>query len=277
MRFATLKLRETSRAAVFFEDHYRLTPYRDLAGLLSARDGDIYGAADELVGAPIQAEEAILAQAVRFPSKIICLGMNYADHLAELGKERTKHPTLFAKYSDTLMGPYDKLVLPEVSSQVDWEVELGVIIGKAGKHISEEKARDHIAGFVVVNDFSMRDFQRRTSQFVQGKIFEATTPVGPWLVTPDEVDFAEDLSLECEVDGVVMQSSRTSKMIFDIFQSISYISQIVTLYPGDLVSTGTPAGVGEGRDPQVYLRPGQVVRSSVEGVGELVNEVVAPS
>jgi len=209
------------------------------------------------------------------PRKIICVGLNYESHIREMGRELPTYPTLFAKYDRSLTGPTDPIVLPRVSTKVDWEVELGVVIGREARNVGLDEANEVIAGYTVVNDVSMRDWQMRTVEFLSGKTFERTTPVGPVLVTPDEIDNAADLEILCEVDGEVMQRSRTSDLVFSPAEIISYVSQIVTLDPGDLIATGTPGGVGAGRDPQVFLAPGQTLRTSIEGIGELVNLCIA--
>jgi len=219
--------------------------------------------------------EVEYATVVPRPSKVFCVGLNYRSHIAELGLELPAYPVLFAKFADTLLGPYDVLVLPSASTKIDLEVELGVVIGTRVRHADVDEADAAIAGYVVANDISMRDWQLRTSEWLQGKPFEATTPVGPCLVTPEDVDGARDLEIWCEVDGTVRQRSRTSDLLFSPAEIITYISQISTLYPGDLILTGTPGGVGLARDPQVYLQPGQVVRSGIEGLGELRNMCVA--
>jgi acylpyruvate hydrolase len=215
------------------------------------------------------------APVVPRPSKILCVGLNYRSHILEMGRELPTHPTLFAKFADTLLGARDDLVLPVVSNEVDWEAELGVVIGVTVRRASADEAAAAIAGYTVVNDVSMRDWQWRTTQWLSGKAFEATTPAGPCLVTPDEVDHARDLALRCEVDGRVMQSSRTSDLLFTPVDLVAYISQITTLRPGDLIATGTPGGVGAARQPKVFLAPGQVLRTVIEGVGECVNTCVA--
>jgi acylpyruvate hydrolase len=209
------------------------------------------------------------------PSKIICVGLNYRSHILEMGRELPEHPTLFTKFADTLLGARDDLVLPVVSDEVDWEAELGFVIGAPVRWASTEEAAAAIAGYTVVNDISMRDWQWRSTQWLAGKAFDATTPVGPWLVTPDEVDHAADLALRCEVDGQVMQSSRTSDLLFTPADLVAYISQFTTLHPGDLIATGTPGGVGAARTPKIFLQPGQVLRTVIEGVGECVNMCVA--
>jgi acylpyruvate hydrolase len=221
--------------------------------------------------------ELDLAPVVVAPRKIICLGLNYAAHVTEFGRDLPTHPTLFAKFARSLVGARDPIVLP--TDQVDWEAELAVVIGSEVRHAGPAEAGAAIAGYTVCNDISVRDFQNRTLQWLQGKTFEDSTPLGPWLVTTDEVvaDPADtpDLAISCEVDGDVRQASRTSDLIFGPAAIVEYVSRIVTLEPGDVISTGTPGGVGMGRTPPVFLTPGQVVRTVIEGVGELVNECVA--
>jgi acylpyruvate hydrolase len=216
-----------------------------------------------------------LAPVVTNPGKIICLGLNYESHIREMGREPPRHPTLFAKFTESLIGACDPIVLPSVSDQVDWEVELAFVIGRRVRHAGPEEAAAAIAGFTICNDISERDWQTRTLQWLQGKTFEHTTPVGPVLVTPDELGgAAPDLVVRCDVDGVVRQEARTSDLVFGPAEIVAYVSDIITLEPGDLFSTGTPGGVGSGMDPPVFLTPGNVVRTSIEGIGELVNECV---
>jgi acylpyruvate hydrolase len=225
--------------------------------------------------APVPVAEAEFAPVVRRPDKIICVGLNYRAHILETGREPPQYPTLFAKFAETLTGARDDLVLPSVSDKVDWEVELGVIIGGPIYRATPAEAAAAIAGYTVVNDVSMRDWQSRTLQWLQGKAFERTTPAGPYLVTPDEVGHAADLEVRCEVDGAVMQQSRTSDMVFGPADIAAYASQVITLRPGDLIATGTPGGVGNARKPPVYLQPGNVLRTWIEGLGECVNQCVA--
>jgi acylpyruvate hydrolase len=205
------------------------------------------------------------------------VGQNYAAHAAETGAKLPAFPNLFAKFASTLLGANDDLGLPAASSEVDWEVELAFVIGGRGRNLSPDEARATIAGYTVANDVSMRDWQNRTSQFLPGKAFEATTPIGPVLVTPDELPegSADNLRLVCEVDGVTVQDSRTSDMIFGVGALASYLSTILSLAPGMLVLTGTPSGVGAGRKPPVFLRDGQLMRTTIEGIGTLENRCVA--
>ena len=208
------------------------------------------------------------------PQKVICVGLNYKSHILEMGRELPSYPTLFTKFQDTLIGANDDLVLPAESTSIDWEAELGVVVGSVVRRADEKEAGQAIAGYTVVNDISMRDWQWQTTQWTAGKNFEASTPVGPVLVTPEEVGDAEDLELTCTVDGVVMQSARTSDLLFSPAAIVSYISQFTTLHPGDLIATGTPAGVAAGRQPERFLQAGQTVRVNVEGIGACTNKCV---
>ena len=217
-------------------------------------------------------DPSALAPVVLRPPKIWCVGLNYASHIAEMGRDRPAHPTLFAKFPISLIGARDPITVPGVTDQLDWEVELGVVIGRRGRDVAPEDALDHVAGYTVVNDVTARDWQARTSQFLQGKTFEATCPVGPALVTPDELPpGASGLRVECAVNGEVMQRSATDDLIFDVAAIVSYVSAIASLEPGDLIATGTPGGVGIGRTPPRFLAPGDTVRTAIEGIGELVN------
>jgi acylpyruvate hydrolase len=219
---------------------------------------------------------ANLAPIVPNPRKIVCLGLNYLSHIEEMGRIPVEFPTLFAKYAVSLVGARDDIMLPPESQMVDWEVELGLVIGKRVRRARGAAAEAAIAGVTVVNDISMRDWQQRTLQFLQGKTWDRSTPAGPMLVTTDETGGANvDLELSCAVDDEVMQKHRTSDMKFSPVEIVEYLSTIMTLEPGDLIATGTPAGVGLGRTPPVFLKPGNVVRTAIEGIGELVNRCVA--
>jgi 2,4-diketo-3-deoxy-L-fuconate hydrolase len=209
------------------------------------------------------------------PSKIICLGKNYAEHAKEGGFETPPAPLLFCKTPNALNGPNDPVVLPQSSGQVDWEVELAVIIGRAGKRISRERAFEHIAGYSVLNDVSARQAQFAHSQWFRGKSFDTFAPLGPALVTPDEIENIYDLRLTAEVNGRMMQDGNTGRMIFDIAFLIEDISQDITLLPGDIISTGTPAGVGIFRDPPITLEHGDEVVCRIEGLGACRNRFIS--
>jgi acylpyruvate hydrolase len=271
MRLATLRVQGETRAARRDGDEHVLLPHRDVGALLAAEQ-DWQDAAARHDGERVPGLDAIFAPLVPHPNKIICLGLNYATHIAEMGRDTPQYPTLFAKYDGSLIGAYDSIALPAVSDRVDWEAELGFVIGQAARHVPKAEALRYVAGYTVVNDVTVRDYQRRTREFLSGKTFEATTPVGPVLVTADEFGGVEpDLEIRCEVDGAVMQRSRTSDLLFGIADIVSYVSDIITLLPGDLICTGTPGGVGDGRDPKVYLREGQTLRTVIEGLGETSN------
>jgi acylpyruvate hydrolase len=214
-----------------------------------------------------------LAPVILDPPKIICVGQNYLAHITEQGVKVPEYPTLFNKFRRTLIGPRDDIVLPRVSDEVDWEVELTIVIGKHARHVSGAAAEEAIFGYTVLNDTSIRDWQRRTTQWMQGKAFEASTPIGPAVVSRDEVD-ANNLRLWTEVDGTLMQDSNTSDLLFNPAAVVAYCSEMITLEPGDVIATGTPSGVGFARNPPIFLRPGQTVRCGVDGIGELVNRTV---
>jgi acylpyruvate hydrolase len=273
MRFATIRTGAGTTAARLDGDSLVPLDAPDVGALLAA--GDPARAAARAGSVPVPAAEADFAPVVTSPSKVICVGLNYRTHITETGRELPQYPTLFAKFAETLMGPNDDLVLPSVSEKVDWEVELAVVVGAPVYRASAGEALAAIAGYAASNDVSMRDWQRRTLQWQAGKMFEHSTPVGPYLVTPDEVDHAADLEIRCEVDGAVMQQARTSDLLFSPADIVAYTSQAITLRPGDLLLTGTTGGVGDARKPPVYLKPGQVLRSYVEGLGECVNMCVA--
>lgn len=211
------------------------------------------------------------------PEKIVCIGLNYRDHARESGMDIPKYPVFFAKYRNALAGPYDPIELPRVSTQVDYEAELAVVIGKGGRHIPEERALEYVAGYMALNDVSARDFQFRTPQWIQGKTFDTFAPCGPFLVTADEVPDPHALAVRLRLNGQLMQDSNTREFIFPIPRLIAYLSDIFTFAPGDIISTGTPSGVGFSRKPPVFLKPGDVVEVEVEQVGTLRNPVVAES
>jgi 2-keto-4-pentenoate hydratase/2-oxohepta-3-ene-1,7-dioic acid hydratase in catechol pathway len=212
------------------------------------------------------------------PSKIICVGLNYAKHAEESGMEPPKEPVLFFKASSAIVGPYDDIILPKGSTKTDWEVELAIVIGKKASYVSESEALTHVAGYVLHNDVSERAFQiERSGQWVKGKSCDTFAPLGPYIATADEIKDPNNLRLWLKLNGKRVQDSSTSDFIFNIQQVISYISQFMTLLPGDIISTGTPSGVGLGFDPPTYLTPGDEVELGVEGLGVSKQKVVAYS
>ncbi|SBT54964.1 fumarylacetoacetate hydrolase family protein [Micromonospora narathiwatensis] len=273
MRLTTIRLDGGTYAGRVTGDRVILLPFRDVGELL-ASGPDWQERAAGAAAPTVSLAEVEFAPLTPRPEKIICVGVNYADHIAEVGLPTPEHLTIFAKYSRSLIGPYDDILLPPQSHAVDWEVELGVVIGSPVRHADAEQALAAVAGYTVVNDVTMRDWQLRTSQFLQGKTFEASTPVGPFLVTPDEVDHARDLDMTCAVDDSVVQKSTTAAMLFPVGEIISYVSSIITLVPGDLIATGTPAGIGAARKPPVFLSAGQTLRTAIAGLGEQANRCV---
>jgi 2,4-didehydro-3-deoxy-L-rhamnonate hydrolase len=226
--------------------------------------------------APRVAPSARLGSAVCRPSKIVCIGLNYRDHAAETKAEPPKEPVLFFKATTSLVGPNDDLVLPKNSSKADWEVELAVIIGKKALYIDKDRALDYVAGYALHNDYSERHFQlERGGQWVKGKSADTFAPLGPFLATPDEVPNVGNSPMWLKVNGQFRQKSSTGNMIFDVATLVSYVSQFMTLLPGDVISTGTPAGVGLGMNPPVYLKAGDVVELGIDGLGESRQHVKA--
>jgi len=212
------------------------------------------------------------------PSKIICVGLNYAKHAEESGMEPPKEPVLFFKASSAIVGPYDDIRLPKGSTKTDWEVELAIVVGKKASYVSESEALTHVAGYVLHNDVSERAFQiERSGQWAKGKSCDTFAPLGPYIATADEIKDPNNLRLWLKLNGKRVQDSSTSDFIFNIQQVISYISQFMTLLPGDIISTGTPSGVGLGFDPPTYLTPGDEVELGVEGLGVSKQKVVAYS
>lgn len=209
------------------------------------------------------------ASPIARPSKIICIGLNYTDHATESNMQLPGEPVVFFKATTSLVGPNDDLIIPRNSKKTDWEVELAVVIGKKASYITEEEASSHIAGYCLHNDYSEREFQlERGGQWVKGKSCDTFAPIGPWLATKDEIADAGNLRLWLTVNGKTMQDSNTSHLVFKVSFLISYLSQFMTLLPGDVISTGTPAGVGLGQKPEpVYLKPGDVVELGIDGLG----------
>jgi len=225
---------------------------------------------------PLVAEPGRIGACLASVPNFFCIGLNYAKHAAETGAEPPKEPILFSKATSALSGPYDPVVIPRNSEKTDWEVELGVVIGRETSYVSEADALDHVAGYCVINDMSERAFQiERGGQWVKGKSAPTFGPCGPWLVTADEVADPQALRLSLDLNGERVQDSDTSDMIFSVREIVSYMSQFMKLMPGDIIATGTPSGVGMGMKPQRFLRPGDVMELRIDGLGEQRQEAVA--
>jgi 2-keto-4-pentenoate hydratase/2-oxohepta-3-ene-1,7-dioic acid hydratase in catechol pathway len=225
---------------------------------------------------PLVKDRVRIGPCVANVGKFICIGLNYADHAAESGAAVPVEPVVFMKATSSIIGPNDDVVIPRGSQKTDWEVELGVVIGKPAKYVREEDALSHVAGYCVVNDLSERAFQLEgTGQWVKGKSADTFGPIGPWLVTPDEAPDPQNLTLWLEVDGHTYQRGSTRTMVFGVAFLISYLSRFMSLQPGDILSTGTPPGVGLGQKPPKYLQPGNTIRLGIDGLGEQMQRVVA--
>lgn len=267
MRLATIRTATGTRAVRVEDTEAVELGAPDLGALLAEPDWPRRAATG--TGPRHESSTLDYAPLVPRPEKIICVGMNYREHILEMGREVPPYPTLFAKYWRSLVGAYDVIHLPAASTAMDWEVELAVVIGRTVRDAGADEAGAAIAGYTVTNDVTARDWQYRTPQWLQGKTFEATTPIGPWLVTPAEPGAHFDV--RCEVDGELMQSGSTKDLVFDPVALVRYASTIVTLVPGDVIATGTPGGVGHARDPRRYLTDGSVLTTRVEGIGECRN------
>jgi 2-keto-4-pentenoate hydratase/2-oxohepta-3-ene-1,7-dioic acid hydratase in catechol pathway len=255
---------------------------RDLSGLIKDIDGPHLGHATlaMLEGLhtgelPEVSADTRLGSCVGSIGKFMCIGLNYADHAAESGLDLPKHPILFMKATSAVVGPNDTVMIPRGSTQTDWEVELGVVIGKEAKYVSKEDALDHVAGYCVINDVSERHFQTQLSgNWTKGKSCDTFGPTGPWLVTTDEISDVQNLSMSLDVNGKRRQTGNTNTMIFTVAEIIEHLSQLMTLHPGDVISTGTPPGVGMGIKPDpIYLKTGDVMELEIEGLGRQRQEV----
>ena len=217
-----------------------------------------------------------LGSPIARPSKIICIGLNFKDHAAESGFDAPEEPLIFGKATSAICGPYDNIIIPRGSEQTDWEVELGVVIGKKTSYVDQDQALDHVGGYVLHNDVSERAFQKdRGGQWIKGKSADTFAPMGPFMATPDEIENISDMRMWLNVNGENMQDGNTSNLIFSVDHVVSYLSQFMTLLPGDFISTGTPAGVGMGMNPEKYLKPGDVVELGIDGLGSSKQNVVA--
>ncbi len=255
---------------------------RDLSGTVADIAGDVISPeglerlrAIDPQSLPVVEGEPRLGPCVAGLQKIVCIGLNYSDHAAETGAEPPEEPIIFAKALNALCGPNDDVEMPRGSTALDWEVELAVIIGKKTKYVSEAEAMDHVAGFAIMNDVSERNFQtKRSGQWTKGKSHDTFGPLGPWLVTRDEVAAPHNLDMWLDVNGERRQTGNSNTLIFNVPYVIAYLSQFMTLMPGDVISTGTPPGVGMGMKPPQYLKPGDVMTLSIAGLGEQRQTVV---
>lgn len=232
-------------------------------------------ASSDISELPVVATGSRIGPCVPRPGKIICIGLNYSDHAAETGAKMPKEPIIFMKSTTSFQGPNDPIIIPRGSTKTDWEVELGVVIGETARYVEEKDALDYVAGYCVIHDLSEREHQlERSGQWVKGKSHDTFCPTGPWLVTTDEITDPQNLDLWLDVDGVRKQTGSTKTMAFGVATLVSHLSQFMTLEPGDLISSGTPPGVGMGCNPPEFLKPGQTVRLGVEGLGEQTQQVI---
>ena len=249
-----------------------------VTGLGSLGDALRLGRLDTALGAISTAPAVGLAHVQFLPPvpdarKILCVGLNYADHIAEMGRETPQKPVIFTRFADTLVGAGQAIVAPRNSARLDYEGELTIVIGRTARHVSREDALDHVLGYTIMNDGSVRDYQRHTAQFTPGKNFPRSGALGPWIVTRNEFEEVGRRRITTFVNDLPVQDSTLDQLVFDVAELVSYISEWTELSPGDLIATGTPGGVGDGRDPQLYLFPGDVVRVEIEGIGSLTNPV----
>jgi 2-keto-4-pentenoate hydratase/2-oxohepta-3-ene-1,7-dioic acid hydratase in catechol pathway len=246
-----------------------------IAGGADAMDRVLRWAANPPAGDRHDPATQKLAAPIPRPPKIICIGLNYRDHAIESNMPIPQTPTVFAKFPTAVIGPGQPIVLPKRSTQPDYEAEFAVVIGKRGRYVPEDRWRDFVFGYTILNDVSARDYQMATSQWMIGKTFDTFAPIGPTVVTADEIEDPHKLGISLELSGEVMQSSNTCNLIFGVPKLIEYLSSVFTLEPGDIIATGTPSGVGFARKPPRYLKPGDECRVRIEGLGELHNPVIA--
>ena len=270
MRLATLRIDGTTATARIDDDTATLIgDYSDLSALLAQPDWALI--AENATGRAVPLSGADYAPVVPRPGKIVCVGLNYASHITEMGRELPQYPTLFGKWADALTGAHDDVIVPDyAAAELDWEAELAVIIGRAAYQVPESAAGGYIAGYSVTNDYTMRDYQYRTLQWDQGKTFENTSGFGPHLDT----HYALGTRIETRLDGELMQSATTDDLVFTPAKLVEYISHIVTLQPGDVIITGTTGGVGHARKPSRYIQSGQVVEVSIDGLGTIRNKTI---
>ncbi|MGW0818091.1 fumarylacetoacetate hydrolase family protein [Streptomyces viridiviolaceus] len=274
MKLATLRVDGGTRAVKLDGDVLVDLGAPDVGALLAEEGWAERAAAATGTTYPVQGAD--FAPVVPRPSKVVCVGLNYRNHIQEMGRDLPEHPTLFAKFADCLIGANDDIQRPDETEKFDWEAELAVVVGAPVRRARGEQAQKAIAGFTALNDITCRDWQFRTREWLQGKMWDSSTPVGPCLVTPDELPggVRPVLDVRLTVDGEVMQSDSTGDLLFDPVDLVEYVSTIVRLNPGDIIATGTPGGVGHARRPERYLLGGETVVTEIQGIGRLENKVV---
>jgi acylpyruvate hydrolase len=276
VKLATIRVNGTTRAVKADGDTLIDVGASDVGELLCRPDwAEQATAATAATATAFPAAGADYAPVVPRPSKVICVGLNYRGHILEMGRDLPEYPTLFAKFADTLLGAHDIIVKPEETGQFDWEAELALIVGTPARRARGAAAEQAIAGFTVLNDVTCRDWQFRTREWLQGKIWDSSTPVGPYLVTPDELPggVRPALDLRLTVDGETMQTGNTADLLFDPVALVEYVSTVVRLNPGDIIATGTPGGVGHARKPPRFLTGGETMVTQIEGLGRLENQI----
>jgi acylpyruvate hydrolase len=273
VRLATVSYAGATSAARVEGDKVVLLPEPDLGALLARTDWREHAATAGRM--TTTREDVRFAATVPSPRKILCAGLNYRSHIAETGRAEPTHPFFFPKFDNSLIGAYDDIPLPAISDSVDWEAELTIVIGSPARRVAEGEALRHVAGYTVMNDVSVREWQKHGPTWTAGKAFEGMTPVGPVLLTTDELPDGEpDLTITCSIDGTEVQRGRTSDLLFGVAELVAYLSQVMTLMPGDLIATGTPAGIGSTRTPPRFLKAAELLRTEIEGIGELANMCV---
>lgn len=276
MRFITFEQGGTARPGVLADS----STVVDLSSLGNSlleliADPELAAKAKAAAGPKYKLADVKLLAPIPTPRKLICVGLNYREHAIETHTPIPDTPTIFNKFATAVIGPGANIVLPKVSNSPDFEAELAFVIGKGGRHIKAEDWREHIFGYTLINDVSARDYQRATSQWLMGKTFDTFAPMGPWIMTADEIADPHNLAIQLEIDGEMMQNSNTNELIFKIPDLVAFLSSVFTLQPGDIVSTGTPSGVGMARTPKRFLKPNETVTVRIPAIGELTNRTVA--
>lgn len=269
-RLGTIRFEGGTRAALVLDDHVDVMCQNDVGEYLSEA---VESRPHEAVLARIGLEDVEWAPLIVSRRKIFCLGHNYLSHIQEMNRPTPEYPAVFAKFQEALIGANDDILLPSFVDTGDWEAELAVIIGRTARNVDTASAHEYISGFSVINDISVRSYQARTTQYLQGKTFEHSSPLGPVLVPGEQCDWARDLKVQCLIDGELVQNARTSDHLFKPEEVVSYLSAILTLDPGDVIAMGTSSGVGVGRSPQRFLLDNEVVKTEIEGIGVLRNRV----